>query len=268
MMRFALTALATTVCTAALATPTTMHHQGRILDTSGDALNGSPTIHFNLWDQETGGTSKWNESLAVALEEGYYSVILGTSSALDSSVFTGEDRWLGLRIEPSATELQSRTLIRSVAYATAAATAEVAPVHGDGVQGSADVNQSGTGTTAISQMTATITPASTSNKIWFLFTGNLRVYGDTGDRCVLRVKANGGGFSDTTVAIGELYHGTGTGHEGHTQGALSGLISPTQAGQPIVLTMEMEAVDAGGATVNCYVGHRADNTFVAMELAP
>lgn len=69
-------------------------HQGRLLDASGAPLQGTRPIEFRLYDADTSGSLLWDESHAVALQDGYYSVILGTSTPLGASVTAADALWL------------------------------------------------------------------------------------------------------------------------------------------------------------------------------
>ena len=50
----------------ALAVPAEMNHQGRLLDSSGNGLEGTQVMTFRLYDEETGGNMLWTTAIAVS----------------------------------------------------------------------------------------------------------------------------------------------------------------------------------------------------------
>ncbi len=103
----------------AQAVPTQTRHQGRLLDVNGTPVNGTVNLTFALHLDATTTSTVWTESHAgTVLEDGVYSVTLGESSTLDSSVFTGSTLWLSVTT-PSG-ELGPRTAVLSVPYAVQA----------------------------------------------------------------------------------------------------------------------------------------------------
>ena len=59
------------------------------------------------------GASKWTESHAtVQVNDGLFSVVLGSQTALPDSVFTGDDRYLGITVGGDS-EISPRTLLTS-----------------------------------------------------------------------------------------------------------------------------------------------------------
>lgn len=84
-MRLALLGLF--AASAAHAVPT-MTHSGRVTDAAGGPINGTfPTI-VELVD--AGDNVVWTESHSVTFEDGYFAVLLGTSTDLDADVFGGD----------------------------------------------------------------------------------------------------------------------------------------------------------------------------------
>jgi len=97
----------------ALAAPQTLTHSGRMLDPAGDPLNQQTTVTFKLVDAD--GAQRWFEDRPVIFEDGYYAVVLGTSSTLDDTLF---QRDLTLVMEVAGAEL-GRQPFSSVPYARA-----------------------------------------------------------------------------------------------------------------------------------------------------
>lgn len=86
-------------------------YQGHLTDDGGNPITGSPSITFSIYDGA--GVSKWTESHAsVQVDDGLFSVMLGSQTALPYSIFTGEDLYLGISIGEDA-EILPRTLLAS-----------------------------------------------------------------------------------------------------------------------------------------------------------
>src|SRR5262249_2450016 len=66
-----------------------------------------------------GGTPLWTEVLETALDDGYFSVELGTLSPLSASLLDNDTLYLGITVGKDA-EMEPRSLIRSVPYALVA----------------------------------------------------------------------------------------------------------------------------------------------------
>lgn len=105
----------------AVAAPTDVHHQGRLLDVSGVPIDGSQSVTFTLFDAATGGANLWDQTLTVDVEYGYFSVEL----ALDPTDFNGAARWLETSV--GARVLAPRQAIASVPYALALSTPSSLP---------------------------------------------------------------------------------------------------------------------------------------------
>ena len=93
-------------------------YQGRLTDDGGNPITGPQAMTFTIYDGA--GASKWTESHpAVQVSEGLFNVILGSQSALPDSVFTGEDRYLGITVSGDP-EISPRTLFTSTSSAAVA----------------------------------------------------------------------------------------------------------------------------------------------------
>jgi len=118
-----LVALASLLCSSlAIAAPTRLSQQGRLLDGDGAPLTGGHGLAFTLHDAETDGNEVWNEEHSVEFEEGYYSIVLGTVAALEDLLFAGSTVWLQLSVD--GVVLSPRQEVVSVPYALRAAVAE------------------------------------------------------------------------------------------------------------------------------------------------
>jgi hypothetical protein len=86
-------------------------YQGRLTDDGGTPVNGTPAMTFTIYDG--GGVSKWSEAHpSVAVDNGLFAVILGSQTALMDSVFSGENRYLGISVNGDP-EVSPRTLLTS-----------------------------------------------------------------------------------------------------------------------------------------------------------
>lgn len=115
--------LSTVSVLQAQATPLEVPHQGRLSDSAGAPVHGEHTLTFALWDAATDGNSVWTETHpTVAVDGGYYSVVLGRQDPLDNSVFTGEGRWLSVAVDGQM--LAARTPVLAAPYAVRTDTTE------------------------------------------------------------------------------------------------------------------------------------------------
>ncbi|MEE2828486.1 MAG: collagen-like protein, partial [Myxococcota bacterium] len=103
------------VAGSALAVPTQLSQQGRLLDGEGEPLDEVHSLTFSLYDAETEGEVLWTETHEVAFERGYYSVTLGSEEPLDDLLFAGDPVWLELSVDEEP--LSPRQSVVSVPYA-------------------------------------------------------------------------------------------------------------------------------------------------------
>ncbi|MEM6337509.1 MAG: hypothetical protein AAF752_13145 [Bacteroidota bacterium] len=111
--------LFTTLSASAQALPQArIAYQGYV-ELNGSPVNGNLALTFSLYKQAVGGTAVWSESYlggnTVPVEEGVYSVALGSVAAFPAGTFD-EQLWLGVRVG-SAAELSPRTALRAAPYA-------------------------------------------------------------------------------------------------------------------------------------------------------
>lgn len=105
-----------TISAASAAVPSTLTQQGRLFDSSGAPATGSVSIVFTVYDAASGGTALWTETQTVTLDEGYFSVRLGESQPIATTVFNGSTRYLGVAVGGDP-EMTPRQTIVSVPYA-------------------------------------------------------------------------------------------------------------------------------------------------------
>ena len=82
-----------------LATPPYLTHQGRIVDTSNNPIQGVTEITFSLYEQSDSETAIWHEVLSLALDNGYYTAILGTEENIDGELLDGSLLYLGVAVD-------------------------------------------------------------------------------------------------------------------------------------------------------------------------
>lgn len=102
--------------------PNLIRFQGKITDKSGGPLTGSYNITFRLYNSETGGQLKWNETQSgVPVNNGIFTVLLGNVTALDLPF--DEPYWLSMEVNNDG-EMTPRQQITSVGYAYRAKVAD------------------------------------------------------------------------------------------------------------------------------------------------
>ena len=110
----------------AQAVPLQITQQGRMLDSSGTAVDGSQIVVFRVYDAETGGTQLWEEYLTVQFNNGYYATILGiddTGNPLDSDTLGLYPVYLEIQLN-SNPPMSPRQAINSAPYAQISGIAE------------------------------------------------------------------------------------------------------------------------------------------------
>ncbi len=94
--------------------PQTLHYQGVLTDAEGTAVtDGSYSITFRIYDSFATISPIWEETQAVNVSKGIFSVTLGTSEDLDLPF--DEQYWLAMSVEGEA-ELSPRIPLASAAY--------------------------------------------------------------------------------------------------------------------------------------------------------
>jgi hypothetical protein len=104
------------------AAPQMLNYQGRLTGTSGDPVSGTYSMTFAIYDDSTGGNPIWSEASDVYVNEGIFSVILGSQVPIDDTVFAEPDRWLQLAVEGE--DVVPRTRLTSVAYSHRVSTVD------------------------------------------------------------------------------------------------------------------------------------------------
>ncbi|HRJ41568.1 MAG TPA: hypothetical protein PL105_06800 [Caldilineaceae bacterium] len=101
------------------ATTHVLSYQGRLADpaTGAPKADGSYSMTFRIYDAATAGTTLWTEIKDVTVSKGLFSTLLGDTAALASTIFDGNDRWLGVKVL-SDTETTPRMRMAFVPYAS------------------------------------------------------------------------------------------------------------------------------------------------------
>jgi hypothetical protein len=95
--------------------------QGYLTDSASAPLDGVYQIRFRLYDADTAGTSLFEETLDVTVADGFFTVYLGDTVALDLALFRdNSDIFLGIRVGTDA-EGAPRLQLASTGFASLAA---------------------------------------------------------------------------------------------------------------------------------------------------
>ena len=92
-------------------------YQGRLLNNSGQPVNGMREMTFRLYSQASGGIPLWLDVFPVPVEDGLFTVNL----AVTPELFDGRALWLGIQVGGEA-EMMPRQLLQPAPYALHAAS--------------------------------------------------------------------------------------------------------------------------------------------------
>src|ERR1700722_17867085 len=102
---------------ATAAVPQGLTEQGRLFDGSGNPLNASVALTFSLYPAASGGAPLWTETQPeVPLDQGYFSVELGSVTPIPQSLWTGATLYVGVAVNADP-EMTPRHTWHSVPYA-------------------------------------------------------------------------------------------------------------------------------------------------------
>jgi len=95
--------------------PDTINLQGRLLDDEGAVVSGTHQFVFKIYDVPTGGSAVWSEthSDVDVSSEGVYSVILGTTTALNLDF--SDEYYLSIKVNADP-EMDERVNLTSMPY--------------------------------------------------------------------------------------------------------------------------------------------------------
>ncbi len=90
--------------------------QGVLADASGVPVQGEVGMTFTFYDAQTEGQALWTDSYALDLEDGFYTVYLGSAKPLDVAAMLGSlELWLGITVGDDAE--MDRVLLSAVPFA-------------------------------------------------------------------------------------------------------------------------------------------------------
>lgn len=99
--------------------PATIVYQGKLTNADGEPIT-SASVTFYIYADEEGGSSLWSENHSITADDnGVFTIELGTTSSLSTSIFNGDARYLAIKVGSDA-EMTPRQLITSVPYAYSA----------------------------------------------------------------------------------------------------------------------------------------------------
>jgi hypothetical protein len=105
--------------------PELINYQGMLTDNSGTPLNGSYDITFKIYNAESAGTKRWEETQSgVSVADGLFNVILGSVNPINLDF--SEDYWLEIAV--GGETMPDRLKFTSVGYAYRAQKADTATV--------------------------------------------------------------------------------------------------------------------------------------------
>lgn len=111
------------VAEAAAVSPV-LTYQGRLLNPStGAPQNGTHTFTFSIYNVESGGAPLWIEIKNIVVSNGLFVTLLGDATALPTTLFNGQNLWLGIKVGADA-EATPRQRLAPVAYAMYADNAD------------------------------------------------------------------------------------------------------------------------------------------------
>lgn len=118
-------ALLTAAPAAIAEVPQMMNYQGVLQDADGNPIrNETRAVVFAIYDDPDAGAVKWTETDTISTDNsGAFNILLGSNSPIADSVFTDENRWLGIQVN-AGPELTPRTRLVSVAYSQRVSTVD------------------------------------------------------------------------------------------------------------------------------------------------
>ena len=116
----------------------TINFQARLLTSSGSIVpDGDYSVEFQLYDQESNGTSQWSETQTVSVKAGYLSAYLGDSVSFPGAIDWSQQQWLTMNVESDG-EMSPRIRLTAVPFAFRASLATEA-LQADGITSGIDI---------------------------------------------------------------------------------------------------------------------------------
>jgi hypothetical protein len=103
--------------------PQMINYQGKITTPQGFLIDATVSMVFTIYDDSIGGSAWWTETQpSVVVQNGVFSLLLGSVNPIPDTVFTGDVRYLGIKVGDDL-EMTQRKAIVSVGYAMKAGNA-------------------------------------------------------------------------------------------------------------------------------------------------
>ncbi len=99
-----------------ISAPRTISYQGYLSDPAKKPVTGDHKIMINLYDSPSDGNLVHTEIFSANVQDGVFSVVIGSQQELDPALQFNKQYWLGLSVDNNA-ELSPRTAFTSVPYA-------------------------------------------------------------------------------------------------------------------------------------------------------
>lgn len=97
--------------------PKLINYQGKLTTAEGTCVDTTFLMQFSIYSDNTGGDPLWTETQpSVRVKDGIFNVLLGSVDSIPQSVFTGDIRYLGVKVGDDP-EMTPRKAMVSVGYA-------------------------------------------------------------------------------------------------------------------------------------------------------
>jgi hypothetical protein len=97
--------------------PKTINYQGRLTDLSGNpVVDGVHSVTVSLYTSAAATTATWADNFSAATKNGYFTLVLGSSTQNLNAVDFSQQYWVGIRVDTDS-EMTPRQALNSVPYA-------------------------------------------------------------------------------------------------------------------------------------------------------
>ena len=175
------------------AVPGLINYQGVLTDADGTPVDGTRTMLFKLFGTESGGTELWSESHTVVVEEGVFSVILGSVTTLTGLAYDPSSLYLEITVGDDP-PMMPRSQIVSVFFALHTGDSDALDGHaaGDFVQTLNSVPPAGGNINLEAGSNVTIAPDAENNRVVISAAGGSGTADNLGNHTATQnIKLNG-----------------------------------------------------------------------------